>query len=228
MNASDTYSPTRRGDLPAGASGATQTFAAPLGAATAGRILFADGVEHATLRANPALPDLYRARFEGPQPRVRAEDGTVTIAYGRFPLLDWLYYWWRRTAAEVTLNGSIPWRIEARGGVSHLTADLRGLALQGVHLGGGASRVDLALPAPTGTVPIRVSGGASHLTVRRPSGVPIRLRVGGGTSKLTVDDMQLGAIGGGSRWQSPTYADAPNRYDLEITGGASRLTVITD
>jgi hypothetical protein len=106
-------------------------------------------------------------------------------------------------------------------------ADLSDLRLQGVHLCGGASRVDLTLPAPSGTVPVRVSGGASHLTLRRPAGVAVRLRVGGGLSKLAFDDMQLGAVGGHSHWQSPAYANATDRYDLEITGGASRLTVTT-
>ena len=41
-----------------------------------------------TLRVDPALPDLYRADYEGPPPNVYGRGGTVKVHYRRSPL-DW-------------------------------------------------------------------------------------------------------------------------------------------
>jgi hypothetical protein len=59
------------------------------------------GAFRVTVRTDPSMADLYRARFEGQAPRVGAEGGTVTIRYPRFPLFDWLYYLRERTASIV-------------------------------------------------------------------------------------------------------------------------------
>ena len=90
---------------------------------------------------------------------------------------------------------------------------------------GGVSRVDLQLPRPAGTVRVRVSGGASQLRIRRPSGVAARIQIGGGASKLALDDQGFGAVGGPVRLESPDYSAAADRYDIEIDGGASKITI---
>ncbi len=61
------------------------------------------------------------------------------------------------------------------------------------------------------------------MTFRRPAGVPIRVRVSGGLSKLRLDGRPLGAAGGPTVLDSPGYEAAVNRYELELTGGASRV-----
>jgi hypothetical protein len=83
----------------------------------------------------------------------------------------------------------------------------------------------VTLPRPSGTVSVRVSGGASDVTIHRPAGVAARVRVGRGASKLAFDDQHFGAIGGETRLQTPDYGDAADRYDIEVSGGASKLTV---
>ncbi|HET9847803.1 MAG TPA: hypothetical protein VFR68_04520 [Candidatus Dormibacteraeota bacterium] len=147
-------------------------------------------------------------------------DGVVTIDYPRFnPLI------WGRTSASVSLNPARAWAIEIRGGVSRLDGDLRRLELAGIDVVGGASQFDVQLPRPTGPVRIGVSGGASNLTLRRPATVPARLHVGGGASKLALDDLFFGAVGGPVRLESPGYPAADDRYEVEIGGGASKITV---
>jgi hypothetical protein len=199
-------------------------FAAPLGLAKSGRLIFASGASWVTVRADPSMADLYNARFEGQVPRVGADNGTVTIRYPRFPLFDWLYYL-RERPAEVALNARIPWDIEIRNGVSRLTADLRGLELRSLEVRGGASRVEVTLPPPSGIVPVRVLGGASNVTVHRPEGVAAQLLVGGGSTNLAFDDRRFGAVGGEVSLQSPDCESASDRYDITITGGASSVTI---
>ena len=154
-----------------------------------GRLLAASVVtpeRQLTLRVDPTLPDLYRADYEGPPPNVYGRGGTVKVHYRRSPL-DW-----RERAADIVLNGTIPWRIEAHGGVGELQADLRDLRLDGLELSGGLNRAELVLPRPAGTVRLRVSGGASSLVVHRPRDVAVRVQVSGGTNELTLDERLTG------------------------------------
>jgi len=77
-----------------------------------------------TLRGERGLSRLYRARFEGRPPGVEELGDTVAVTYPRFA---------RRygAAATITLDASVPWRIEAAGPVRRLTADLGVLTLLG-------------------------------------------------------------------------------------------------
>jgi hypothetical protein len=126
------------------------------------------------------------------RPPCRHEGGTVTVRYpkGRGPL-DW-----RKREGEVELN--TPWYggVELRGGTARINADLKPLALRSFKLKGGASKLSLELKEPWGVVPVRLTGGASHVTIRRPAGTAARLRVKGGTSQLIFDGQSIGAVGG--------------------------------
>jgi hypothetical protein len=226
MNNLTNHDPNKGSDTPAN-NGEHHTFAAPLGAARAGRLEFVRGVSLITIDAY-TMPDLYRARFEGPAPKVQAQNGSVTVQYRRLSLAEWARYalLWGRHAAEITLNATIPWQISIRSGVSKLTADLRGLRLDGFTVNGGASEVALLLPKPNGVVAIRIVGGASNLTLHRPPGVAAAIRVRGGASKLTFDDQHFGGVGGGIRLATQDAPNAADRYEIEITGGASKLMVV--
>ena len=83
------------------------------------------------------------------------------------------------------------------------------------------------LPRPSGTVPVRILGGASNVTIHRPEGVAARAHVGGGATNLTFDEKHFGAIGGDVNVQSPDYDAAVNRYVIEVTGGANNMTLDT-
>ena len=146
--------------------------------------------------------------------------GVISIDYPRFNPLAW-----GRTAADITVHASVAWFVHIRDGVSRWDADLRNVDLAGMDVRGGVSRVDLQLPRPAGTVRVRVSGGASQLRIRRPSGVAARIQIGGGASKLALDDQGFGAVGGPVRLESPDYSAAADRYEIEIGGGASKITI---
>jgi hypothetical protein len=175
-----------------------------------------------TIHADPTLETRYQARFAGPPPAVREEADIVTIEYpgfaARLPL-------WRR-AAELRLDASVAWAIEFLGGVSNLRIDLRGIDLRSLEIRGGATRVVADLPEPKGEMAVRVSGGVSNLTIRRPDGVPAWLRITG-ASRLALDGQRLGAVGGEVRLESPGAADAAGHLDVYVGGGASNLTVAT-
>ena len=194
-----------------------------MSALTPYRLVFPRGVANLTVRVDPSITGSYQGEFYGPKPRVSEADGVVWIDYSQFNPFKW-----GRTSADVRLSPSRNWAIEIRGGVSHWDSDLRNLELTGIEVRGGVSKVELRLPRPNGSSIIRIFGGASQLTLRRPAGVPARLQIGGGASKLELDTQYLGAVGGPVRLETPDYPNAQDRYEVEIGGGASRIRIIGD
>ena len=185
-----------------------------------GQLVFPHGVANLTIRVDASMASIYRGEYYGPKPRVTEAEGVISIDYPRFNPLAW-----GRTAADITVHPSVAWFVHIRDGVSRWDADLRNVDLAGMDVRGGVSRVDLQLPRPAGTVRVRVSGGASQLRIRRPSGVAARIQIGGGASKLALDDQGFGAVGGPVRLESPDYSAAADRYEIEIGGGASKITI---
>jgi hypothetical protein len=199
-----------------------QQFSEALGSVTTGLLKFVGGASELTLAAEEKnSDDLYRGRFSGLVPEVHAAAGVVTVRYPRrlHPFTI------RRHNGQLTVNASVPWAVEIDGGAGRVTADLSSLQLTRLDLGGGASHVSIVLPRPSGTVRIRIAGGASNVTLRRPQDVPARVKVTGGASHLTLDSQHLDAVGGGLELALPEFETAEDRYDIEVVGGASSLTV---
>lgn len=196
---------------------------APLGSASAGRLEFTKGAAQVGLKGDPALTDLYQASFVGPVPEITVTGGTVVVQQRRrFRPFDW-----RAQSADFTLSTAVPWDISLRGGMWRLAADLTALRVQSLEVTGGASDIEVRLPAPEGTVPVRMSGGASKVTLLRPRGTEARAEVSGGASSLAFDDQRLGAVGSRTVLASGGFAGAVDRYEIRFTGGASQVTVAT-
>ena len=176
-----------------------------------------------TIAADSSLQDLYRARFEGIQPRVRVRGGVVAIEYGaRFWPRDW-----GRQAAELILNPSVGWRIEAPRGLEKLRAGLSAIRLLGVEVQHATREAEVTLPRPAGPVLLRFAGGASDLTIHRPVGTAARVHVTGGASKLTFDDQSYKAVAGEASWTTSDFEQASDRYDIEFSRGVRDLVVDT-
>jgi DNA-binding MarR family transcriptional regulator len=220
-------------------------YVAPLGGATRGRLVFISGAPRLSMTAAPFGPQavarvvmetsasrlslsgdtpadqLATASFEGPPPDVRVSDGTVTVRYRR-PRLDV-----RSRGARISLNASIPWSVEVRGGVTDLDAELRDVALSALQLDGGVNHLRLELAPPSGTVRLEINGSASDARIGRPPGTDVALRVRGVLSHLLFDDEKRETVGGELRMQSRGFGRATDRYEIDMTGGAARLTIDT-
>lgn len=208
---------------PEAAAGASDDVArAPIGTAERGHLRFLSGAPRLDLRG-ARVRDLYRADFEGQPPQVRVEpDGTVTFQYKGF---SWLG---ARAGMRLTLTTAVPWSIEIRGGVSQLAADLRELVITSIDITGGASSCEIRLPRPRGAANLRVTGGANHVVVRRPRGVAAKAVVRGGANSLAFDDQRLGSFGTTARFATPGWDRAADRWTIELTGGASDLSVVEE
>ena len=173
-----------------------------------------------------AIEGLCSAWFRGAAPRTGVRGGRVLIDYPRFSVGEQLRPPGPR--AEITLNTALPWSVVCRGSLGGSRVDLRGLDLRDFKLAGGAGDVRLVLPAPYGRVRVLLGGPASNVTLLHPEGVAVTLRIGGGASRLTFDGKRFGSLGGETRLETPNASDATHRYEIEISGGASNLTVADD
>jgi hypothetical protein len=191
-----------------------------------GRLELTRGAARLRIRG-ATIPELFQSRFDPPVPQVSEHGGVVAVRYPRFSPGAWRRPW-RRRRGEMTLNQDVTWAIATRRGVAHLDADLRDLKVESVEVHHGASHVELRLPRPSGVVPVRIGGGASHVRIVRPAGTPARLRIGRGVADLTFDEQEFGAVGGRLRLESPQAGATGGRYDIDIDGGASHVRITSE
>jgi len=192
-------------------------YAAPMPAgARCARLVFERGTANDLIVVDPELTELFLARFDGAVPRVEVTGSTVRIRHTRT----------RHNRGRIALNAGVPWALELRGGATRLRAELAGADITEIVVAGGASHVDLALPAPTTRVPIRFGGGISQVSMLRPRDVPVHLSVGGGAARIALDDQRFGAVGGPVELRSGA-PDTAGAYDIHVAGGAHALVIST-
>jgi hypothetical protein len=129
-------------------------------------------------------------------------------------------------SVTIRLNRDVRWTVRFTAGSQSNTADLRELAhLAGVEYVGGVSSIDLTLPKPGGTVPVRVDGGASAVRVHAPNGAPVRVKAGGGAGRVAIDGEEHNGVSAGASFASGGWEAAADRYDVDAVGGVSAITV---
>lgn len=202
------------------AANATSEHTAPVGGLSHARLLFKTGAHELLLHGVTDIEDLYRATFSGRVPQVRLRDGIVTIGYKRGWKWDWLE---RRT--DVRLNAALPWDIEIVGGAGKLQGKFTKLDLRSSELTGGVDQFRLTLGQPSGDVPIRFTRGANNLRIERPRGVHVRLTLDEGAGRIDFDEQRLSGPASHTILGTTGIADATDRYLIEITGGAGKITV---
>lgn len=169
-----------------------------------------------TVRTLSLGGDLCRVDFGSRPPHVKVRGSDVFLAGGRGRWLS------SRGSGSVDLDAGVAWDLDVRGGASHVDADLSAGQVHSVTVSGGALALTLRLPAPEGSVAIRVSGGASSLSISRPAGVPVSVRVRGGVGRVRVDGRQLEPA---ALWSGASGGAGSGRYELDLRGGANKVVV---
>jgi hypothetical protein len=117
--------------------------------------------------------------------------------------------------------------IQVSGGAASIKLQLFHLTLTRLEISGGASRLDVGLPKPSGNLPIDLSGGASALTLRAPSGTEWKVSLSGGVSYLNINGSHFGGLGSLEQ-QSHGYASASDRLTVTVSGGVSHVDLLTN
>jgi TetR/AcrR family transcriptional regulator, tetracycline repressor protein len=126
---------------------------------------------------------------------------------------------------EIEINPAHPWRIQVQGPTWNTLLDLRGVNLREVHLDSNASKVECLLPRPHGVVPIHISSGVIRVSLRRIPGTAVTAVIKSGAVQVNLDSFHSRVAVVDARWESPGASGAPDRYELEVSGGAVRVSL---
>ena len=189
----------------------------------------AAGLSNVSIEARTGMDRLVRGRFQGEIPGVDIDGSRVTIRSQRNPLdaLLALLGCRPKPSGEIAINADLAWELDIWGGVSNVSADLRGARLESLEIAGGVNSVEIDLPRPSGAARVEITGGVSRVTLRRPAGVPVVLQARGGVSGLNLDGQRVRMIGGAYHWQSPGFDPDADHYSLDVRGGVSGMTLDT-
>ena len=131
------------------------------------------------------------------------------------------------SAVTITLSSAVSWRLDLGGGTQQTVANLRGGQVTGIAFTAGSDVIDLTLPRPHGSVPVRLAAGASQFLVSLPGGVPVRLTAAGGAGEITLDGANHVGVAGGSVFTTAGWAPGAAGFDIDATAGAARVAVTT-
>jgi hypothetical protein len=99
-------------------------------------------------------------------------------------------------------------------GAGDFTIDLSRLRIVDARVSLGAAQARVILPRPTGEVSVRLTTGASGVTIEIPAGVEARVRSEGGLLRVE------------GRGETANYATSRDRVNVSISGGASSVRVL--
>lgn len=128
-------------------------------------------------------------------------------------------------AVTVLLNADVRWSLRISGGVRTGVYNLGAAKVDDVNFAGGATRIDLTLPRPEGTLPIRLSGGVNRFEVYTDQGVPVRVRTRRGAGQVKLDGRTDDGVARGALFLSPSWEASKNRIDLDAVAGIGTLRV---
>jgi hypothetical protein len=126
---------------------------------------------------------------------------------------------------EIVLSTEVRWTVlRFSGGANDQVADLTGGRVAELDFPAGASRIQLTLPVPEGTVPIRMGGGAGAVAVELPPQVPIQVGLHNGAGVVVIDGETHSGVAPGTVFTPDGWEGATDRYDLG-SAGVGELTV---
>lgn len=123
----------------------------------------------------------------------------------------------------VQLNEDVPLSLDFETGASRSEVDLTDLKVTEVKIETGASATTMTLSARAGFTKVAVEAGAAAMDLRVPGGVAARIVSKGGLSSVRVDQARF--PGTGTRFESPDYATAANRVEIELETGVGSVSV---
>jgi hypothetical protein len=174
------------------------------------------------MSVRPAAPgNLVDGRFVGGVKSRVVGPGRVELEQDTDFGVMWLD---RRSTWEVGLTAEVPLDLRLDGGASRARIDARDLKLRSLEVHTGASNTHVLLPRAAGVTTVRAEAGAASLTFEVPLGVAARIRTKMALGSSQVDQARFPSTAGG--FESPDYATAPNRIDIDVSGGVGSVKVV--
>jgi DNA-binding MarR family transcriptional regulator len=190
-------------DTDVGANLDGQTFSAPLGSVSTGRLVFMSGFSDLAIGPDPRSDRLFSAKFAGTPPRVRVRGGVIAIHAIRSARQ------WLNPQGELSFSASIPFNFDLRRGLGKVKADVN-------------PRVEFKTRGRQDSSQVR---GEVLLNTTVPWDIDIR----GGLSRLSADLRSVSldslAITGGASSASILLPQPTGWKFLRLVGGASDIAI---
>ena len=164
--------------------------------------------------------DLFRVHIEysGPAPGVsyNSSNGRIEISQGS----GFHLFGPQRFVMELKLSPAVRWDLALHSGAVADRYDLSRLNLASLEDDTGASKEDISLGTPKGTVPVTINGGALTVNLHRASGTAADVKVSGGAVALTFDGHVQHAVGA-----AEFGVTASDMFAVRVNGGACTVTM---
>ena len=134
--------------------------------------------------------------------------------------LPWLDHPSRWT---IGLTTEVPLDLKVDTGASRTQLDLGDMHLRSLDLHTGASEARVRLPKAAGLTRVTANAGAASVILEVPDGVAARIRTRMALGSAQVDQTRFPATMGG--YESPDFATAANRVEIDISGGVGSFRV---
>lgn len=197
-----------------------ETLVLPLDGATEADIRVKFGAGELTTRA-AAPGNLVDGAFAGGVTHRLSGPGRIELEQDTTYGLPWLDH---RAEWTIGLTTEIPLDLRFDTGAARTVLDLRDLRVRSLEVHTGASETRILLPRAAGATAVRAEAGAASLTIEVPTGVAARIRSRVALGSSQVDQARFPRVG--DAYESPDYATAANRVDIDMSGGVGSLRVI--
>jgi hypothetical protein len=176
-----------------------------------------------TLTTRAAAPgDLVDGEYRGGVRSHVRGPGHVELEQDTSSGLPWIDH---RSDWIVGLTSEVPLDLNVETGASRTVLDLGDLRVRNLDLRSGASETRVVLPRAAGVTTVRAEAGAAALAIEVPAGVAARIRSRMALGSSHVDEARFPRVG--DVHESPDYATAANRVELDVRGGIGSLRVIS-
>jgi hypothetical protein len=124
---------------------------------------------------------------------------------------------------RVGLTGEVPLDLRLETGAARGEIDLADLQVRSLRLQTGASQTRVRLPRAAGLTRVSAEAGAAEVVFTVPAGVAASIRSRVALGSTSVDTARFPRTGGG--YESPDYATATNRVEIDLQGGVGSFRV---
>jgi LiaI-LiaF-like transmembrane region len=206
----------------------TERASIPLEGAQRAKVRVHHGAGHLTVNSNASADRIVDGTFAGGLDLRKQLVGDTLDVDLRVPTETFPAFWgpwnWHHGALDWTfgMSSAPTLQLEFETGASESRLDLSALHVADLWLKTGASSTDVMLPANAGSTRVRIEAGAASVALRVPDGVAARVRA---TGLIGVDVDTRRFPRAGDAYESPDYATAANKVDIDAQMGAGSIKV---
>lgn len=200
-----------------------EKFSVPLQGASEASLRIEHGAGRIDLRSGANAGDfLTGVAAAGIDKKIRANAGKLDVEIDAGP--SWMPFIGPDSGMwEFRLTPDVPVSIKIEAGASRLDLDLTDLRVPYFRFNGGASNINLTLPARVANTTVDIDAGAASINLHVPDGVALRLhRKGVGSFSVNEQRFPMRESG---LYQSADYDTAQYHADVTVDGGATSVTV---